>query len=836
MLLSPRYAGFGDQQEMLLIISPKTVDHTCLKDLTILIFMADSSQQWLGSIRETNSLILCAGTGKLDFENVYFVKELKFNLFSVSQMCDKKNSVLFTETECLVLSPDFKLPDENQVLLKVPRQNNMYSFNLKNVVPSENRVLVTKPHNKTLYKLLIGRTPNLDFIKPFRFHVTILNTFDHLGKFKGKVDEGFLVGYFINSKEFRVLNSRTKRVKENLHINMPSLEETGIFDDVYNDREVGAEADTNNFELSTVVSPIPTTRVHKDHPKEQIIRDLNLSTQTRRVLDFSEENVMMDVKSTFLYVIIEEEVYVCQPPGFEDPHFLNKVYKVEKSLYGLHKAPRACYEPLSTYLLENKFRKGTIDKKLFIKKDRDDILLVQVYVDDIIFGSVKKSLCDEFEQIMHKRFQMSSKGELTFFLGLQVKQKYDGIYISQDKYMADILKKFYFTIVKTASTPMEPKRTLIKDAEAKDTATVKVVDNEEQQIIATVDSKEFTITEASVRRHLQLADADDEAVYEEWDDSVERATTTAASLDATQDSGGSIAQNRSERVPTSPHYSPFPRVNTLGSDEGSMLLQELTALCTTLSDRVLALETDLRQTKKVYGTAYTKLIMKVKKMEKTLGVFSAAKVLADATKKKVNTYIRRRRAVTTGSEGVSTASRIFSTAKKSVSTTGESIPVSTTNVVQEGVKDKAQKLYEEEQARFNAEPKATFNAEQEELLASETTKDVANPSVIDVDWDDVQAQIQADEELAQKMLEEEGKSLSITKRAKLLIDLIDKRKKLQTFDDMLKRFDRDDLVRLWDLVKEMFNTTEPIDDKEKALWVELKRLFEPDNDDILWKL
>ncbi|GJU96031.1 putative ribonuclease H-like domain-containing protein [Tanacetum coccineum] len=105
----------------------------------------------------------------------------------------------------------------------------------------------------------------------------------------------------------------------------------------------------------------------------------------------------MDVKSAFLYGTIEEVVYVCQPPGFEDPHFPNKVYKVEKALYGLHQAPRAWYETLSTYLIENGFRRGTIDKTLFIKKDKDDILLVQVYVDDIIFGSTKKSLCDEFE-------------------------------------------------------------------------------------------------------------------------------------------------------------------------------------------------------------------------------------------------------------------------------------------------------------------------------------------------------------------------------------------------------------------------------------------------------
>ncbi|GJU75118.1 putative ribonuclease H-like domain-containing protein [Tanacetum coccineum] len=123
---------------------------------------------------------------------------------------------------------------------------------------------------------------------------------------------------------------------------------------------------------------------------------------------------------------------------------------------------------MSTYLLENGFRRGTIDKTLFIKKDKGDILLVEVYVDDIIFGSTKKSLCVEFEQMMHKRFQMNSMGELTFFLGLQVKQKDDGIFISQDKYVADILKMFDFAIVKTASTPIKINKAFLKDEEAED--------------------------------------------------------------------------------------------------------------------------------------------------------------------------------------------------------------------------------------------------------------------------------------------------------------------------------------------------------------------------------
>nr|GEU83571.1 ribonuclease H-like domain-containing protein [Tanacetum cinerariifolium] len=213
-------------------------------------------------------------TGKLDFKDVYFIKEVKFNLFSVSQMCDKKNSVLFTNTECLVLSFDFELPDASQVLLRVPRENNMYSFNLRNIIPSgdltclfvkatlnesnlwhrrlghvnfktinklvkgnlvrglptkaeavntacyvQNRVLVTKPHNKTPYELLHGRLPSIGFIRLFGCPVTILNTLDPLGKFQGKVDEGFLVGYSVCSKAFRVFNSRTRTVQETLHVN-----------------------------------------------------------------------------------------------------------------------------------------------------------------------------------------------------------------------------------------------------------------------------------------------------------------------------------------------------------------------------------------------------------------------------------------------------------------------------------------------------------------------------------------------------------------------------------------------------------------------------------------
>ncbi|GJR11358.1 putative ribonuclease H-like domain-containing protein [Tanacetum coccineum] len=658
-------------------------------------------------------------TGNLDFENVYFVRELKFNLFSVSQMCDKKNNVLFNDTECIVLSPNFKLIDESQVLLRVPRKNNMYSVDLKNIVPkggltclfakatsNESKLwhrrlgkaaqslfrftrvffLSTKDEtsgilksfitgienlvdykvkvircdngiefknremnqfcemNGILRQFSVARTPQQNRVAKRRnrilieaaktilvdskYPVTILNTIDHLGKFDGKTDEDFFVGYSLNSKAFRVFNSRTRIVEENLHIrfsgstpnvvgtqsngfagtkasanagqarketepvkdyillplwtadtpysqdpksshddgskpssddgkkvdedpkndseckdqekednvnntnnvntagninivsstinavgtnkvnavggktsielpfdpNMSALEDDSIFDFSRDEEDDGAVADMNNLDTTIQASPNPTIRIHKDHPLDQVIRDLQSATQTRKMSKNLEEHgknlkrnkkdergimirnkarlvaqgytqeeaidydevfapiarieairlflayasfkdfvvYQMDVKSDFLYGKIEEEAYICQPSGFKDPYFFDRVYKIKKALH------------------------------------KGDILLVQVYVDDIIFGSTKKELFIAFEKLMHAKFQMSSIGELTFFLGLQVKQKKDVIFISQDIYVATILKKFRFTEVKTASTPIETQKPLLKDEDGEE--------------------------------------------------------------------------------------------------------------------------------------------------------------------------------------------------------------------------------------------------------------------------------------------------------------------------------------------------------------------------------
>ncbi|GJX09290.1 putative ribonuclease H-like domain-containing protein [Tanacetum coccineum] len=261
----------------------------------------------------------------------------------------------------------------------------------------------------------------------------------------------------------------------------------GIFTHSSYDDE-GAVADFTNLEPVVNVSLIPTLRVNPSHPSALILGDpTSAASDTSGCIEIrrDEKRVVVRKKTKLdwcswtqqekefdydevLAPMIDEEVYVSQPPGFLDPKYPEKVYKVVKALYGLHQAPRAWYATLSTFLLKNGYRRGTIDKTLFLKKDKHDIILVQVYVDDIIFGSTKKSWCDEFEALMKSRFQMSSMGELTFFLGLQVKQKPDGIFISQDKYVAEILKKFDFASVKTASTPIETQKPLVKDEEASD--------------------------------------------------------------------------------------------------------------------------------------------------------------------------------------------------------------------------------------------------------------------------------------------------------------------------------------------------------------------------------
>ncbi|GKE43078.1 putative ribonuclease H-like domain-containing protein, partial [Tanacetum coccineum] len=301
---------------------------------------------------------------------------------------------------------------------------------------------------------------------------------------------------------------------EDIH-NNPS---DGIFTNASYDDE-GAVADFTNLETTVNVSLIPTSRIHSIHPTTQILGDPSSTVQTRSkvhkssgahafiqkvwiIIDLPFRKKAIGTKWVYRNKKDERGVVVRnkarlvaqgyrQEEGIDYDEVFAPVARIEairiflafayymgfivyqidvKSalLYGTIDKEVAWYATLSTFLLKSRYKRRTIDKTLFIKKDKNDIMLVQVYVDDIIFGSTKRSWCDEFEALMKSRFQMSSIGELTFFLGLQVKQKEDGIFISQDKYIAEILKKFDFASVKIANTPIETQKPLTKDEEAAD--------------------------------------------------------------------------------------------------------------------------------------------------------------------------------------------------------------------------------------------------------------------------------------------------------------------------------------------------------------------------------
>nr|GEX35931.1 retrovirus-related Pol polyprotein from transposon TNT 1-94 [Tanacetum cinerariifolium] len=165
----------------------------------------------------------------------------------------------------------------------------------------------------------------------------------------------------------------------------------------------------------------------------------------------------MDVKTAFIYGPLKEEVFVNQSDGFVDPYHPDKVYHLKKALYGLKQAPRAWYDELFNFLVSKGFSKGSIDPTLFITKYKEDILLVQIYVDDIIFGSTNPNLSKRFEKLMHSKFEMSMIGELKFFLGIQINQSPHGIFINQAKYAQEILIKHGMTSCDSVGTPMATK-------------------------------------------------------------------------------------------------------------------------------------------------------------------------------------------------------------------------------------------------------------------------------------------------------------------------------------------------------------------------------------------
>ncbi|GJW12170.1 hypothetical protein Tco_1577997 [Tanacetum coccineum] len=714
---------------------------------------------------------------------------------------------------------------------------------------------------------------------------------------------------------------------------MPDLEDTvdllntGIFSGAYDDEDEGAEVDLNNLETTMNVSSIPTTIIHKDHPKEQIIGDIYSATQTRRMNKISEEHAMVMQRDDGIF--ISQDKYVADILKKFDFSSVKTTSTPIETNKALHKDE----ESVNDWIIDRIFRYLKGQPKLGLCYTRDSPFDLEAFSDSDYAGASldRKSTTGEPITVLSssqlKKTYKPRKAKRT----TKISQSSRPIHLVADetiyKEWEDIMERAATTTssleakqdsgninrtqsMATLNEPL-PQGTglgidpstvittwcaLLGENKWSDgfhqivdvlmllhqTASINTLNNGEQEITALRRHGHVkTVIIASVRKYLQLADAGglrhgeklrysptytnvaDEAAVISMDIVHGGAATTVFSIIARHGSGNI------PKSPTMPYDSPLPRGHTPGSDEGSRTLHEFTVLCTKLSNKVDSLETELKQTKQTYGAALTKLIKKVKKLEQTvktsqarrrakivvlddeessndtskqgrmiedidqdagislvtltkvssqedqskdqLGVLSAAKVLVDTAKKNVNTYTRRRRAVSTGSEGVGTASKIFSTAEESVSIVGASMPVST--------------------------------AEQEELLASETTENEANPPLADIDWDDVQYQIQADKDLTQKLQKtregleptEELKADEISQEDLQQIIMVvpveevyvkalqvkypiidwevyseDTRKywkiirvgnhieAYQTFDDMLKKFDRDDLEYIHD--------------------------------------
>ncbi|GJR70736.1 putative ribonuclease H-like domain-containing protein [Tanacetum coccineum] len=449
-------------------------------------------------------------TDSLDFDDVYFVNELKFNLFSVSQMCDKKNYVLFTDIEFKDKYPCKEVCIQN--VLKYDIQTcvaclkgsitGLLAEAVSTACYVQNRVLVVKPHNKTPYEIFRGFKPALSFMKPFRCHVTILNTLDSLGKFDVQCDEVSFVGYSLSSKAFRVYNTRTRRVEENLHIrfleNKPMIEENGpkwLFDidsltqsmnyvpvatgTIINEF-VGTQGELNvgtSEEISQdyiVEDGLDNENDEKDKsdddssPKEVNTAGQHFNTASPNITTDSPKYSLLWRVVISLEALIQNHVHCLKYTGLHlGGSNVDELYNFNTPKQILLLVDWTLMErgPIGTKLVfRNKMlnedfdwykQEGRLIRHYLSRSKKGDILLVQVYVDDIIFGSTNKELCTGFKKLMKDKFQMSSMGELTFFLGLQVQQKDDGIFISHDKYVAKILKKFNYTDVKSVLTLVE---------------------------------------------------------------------------------------------------------------------------------------------------------------------------------------------------------------------------------------------------------------------------------------------------------------------------------------------------------------------------------------------
>nr|GEV52616.1 retrotransposon protein, putative, unclassified [Tanacetum cinerariifolium] len=487
-LLRPQLVGFGDVNRTLLsknVIDDKGYwDSDCSQHMTSNISYLSDYKPYDGgyvSFGEGGGKITGKGiikTGKLEFENVYYVKDLKYNLFSVSQICNNKNNVLFTNSECIVLGRDFQLRDDTNMLLRTPRQHNMYSIDLNNIVP---------------HKDLTCLDAKASADESVLWHRRL----DNLGNFDAKEDEGYFIGGNFNptatltnpltdhietlivesliptvsspvltaclndspepSSDSRLISKRvtcqddTPSLDNILTLSNKFKDILGVTTNTGDTNRV--EADLGNMENNISASPTPTFRIHKDHSKSQIIGLMDTPVQTKTKSNEIEEQRVSPIGTKWVLknkkdergIVIKNKAKIVaqghtQEEGIDYEEFFTPVARIESIRLFL---AYASFIGFTVYQMDVKsaFLYGTIDEEVYVI---------------------------EFEALMHENFQMIAMDELNFFLGLQVLQKKDGIFLSQDKYVGDILKKFGYSYVRLANSPMDKENPWGKDETGKD--------------------------------------------------------------------------------------------------------------------------------------------------------------------------------------------------------------------------------------------------------------------------------------------------------------------------------------------------------------------------------
>ncbi|GJS23354.1 retrovirus-related pol polyprotein from transposon TNT 1-94 [Tanacetum coccineum] len=443
----------------------------------------------------------------LKIDDVEHVDNLGFNLLSIGQICDNKCRVTFSEH-------DSEITKDGKVIGRGIRKKGLYVMKLENK-PKDKICLATIDENSTLWhrrlghanmrliqslasKELVRNLPKLRFDQHFcdackigkQAHVShkaknIVSTTRclellHMDLFGPSAVRSYggnrytlvIVDDYSRYTWTRFLKNKTeafdqfeifsKKIQNQLGCTIVSIrtDHGREFDNEVQFREFcNANGITHNF--SALRTPQSNGVVER---KNRTLQEMSRTMLNEQSLP-QKFWCNADVKSAFLNGFINEEVYVAQPPGFIDFEKPDHVYKLKKALYGLKQAPKAWYDRLKAFLIKHEYKMGMVDNTLFTKKKSSNLIIVQIYVDDIIFGLTCQDMCDEFAKIMHDEFEMSMMGELNFFLGLQIKQMEDNIFLFNLTACGEMLKKFGLEDSKPMKTPMSSDTKLTKDEE-----------------------------------------------------------------------------------------------------------------------------------------------------------------------------------------------------------------------------------------------------------------------------------------------------------------------------------------------------------------------------------